>query len=279
MNINNIKCDTLTDLSLSAKGFDTATMKPVFIGEDKIEDKNHYAVWNNDRKKVSSIVSPQYELIQHSDVVSEVIESLQGLNLKGTARVSDGGDVVFIDITFNDAKLFVTKGEEFYQGIRIVNSYNKTTGIQVMPHLVRLACNNGMVMSVNFYKEFNVTHTSKLAKDFSQIIPVMLNTMVTNNDKFKQLVESCIGDSVEWDAMKTIIANLLKCEKHQESVLGIINENGKKEKYSRWDFYCAITSYATHSDRLSPTLQNFLQNKAQVVLQKPLSRMLVEVSR
>jgi hypothetical protein len=258
----------LSELQRQSLGFDTAVLKPVFVGEDKAEDKNHFAVWNEDKNKVSAIVSPEYELIQHKVVVSEVAEALRELGLKGDAKVSNGGDVVFIDISFPDAKLYVAKGEEFYTGIRLVNSYNKTTGIMVLPHLVRLACTNGMVVSCGWVKEFSVSHTSKLAKEFADIIPQMLKSMIEGNEKFKAMVNNCIGDTMEWQSLKIVVGALIKTDKHRDKIWDILMKS-QKEKYSRWDAYNSITSYCS-VEKLTPLVQNMLQTKAQKLLVTPL---------
>jgi hypothetical protein len=258
----------LSELQRTSLGFDQAVLKPVFVGDDKQEDKNHFAVWNEDKEKVSAIVSPEYELIQHRVVVSEVAEALKELGLKGDAIVSNGGDVVYIDITFPEAKLYVSKDDEFYAGIRIINSYNKTTGICVLPHLVRLACSNGMVVNVGWVKEFSVHHTSKLAKEFADIIPQMLKSMIDGNEKFKAMVNNCIGDTMEWQSLKLVVGALLKTDKHRDKVWDILMKT-QKEKYSRWEIYNAITNY-TSTTQLTPLVQNMLQNKAQTLLTTPL---------
>lgn len=262
----------LSELQRTSMGFDTAVLKPVFVGEDKKEDLNHFAIWNEDKEKVSAIVSPQYELIQHRVVVSEVAEALQELGLKGEAVVSNGGDVVFIDISFPEAKLYVAKGEEFYAGIRLVNSYNKTTGIMVLPHLKRLVCQNGMAMNVGWVKEFSVTHTSKLAKEFATIIPTMLKSMIDGNDKFKAMVNNCIADTMEWQSLKIVVGTLIKTDKHRDKIWDILMK-ANKETYSRWECYNAITNYCS-VEKLTPLVQNALQNKAQKILITPLAQLM-----
>lgn len=258
----------LSELQRTSLGFDQAVLKPVLIGEDKKEDLNHFAIWNEDKEKVSAIVSPQYELIQHKVVVSEVVEALKELGLKGDAIVNDGGDIVFIDISFPEAKLYVAKGEEFYAGIKIINSFNKQSGIQILPHLKRLVCQNGMTMNIGWVKEFSVSHTSKLAKEFATIIPTMLKSMIEGNDKFKALVNNCIADTMEWQSLKIVVGALIKTDKHRDKIWDILMK-ANKEKYSRWDAYNSITSYCS-VEKLTPLVQNALQNKAQILLTTPL---------
>lgn len=270
----------IAELKNLAMSFDTAEKRPVFVGADvnvtdgsnAVLDKDHFAVWNVDKKKVASVVSDQYNLIQHKTVVDEVVEAVSNLAIPAeVTKVNNCGNKVFIDINFTQAKLYVKQGEEFYTGIRIVNSYDKTTGIMVLPHLVRLACSNGMVANVGWVKEFCVAHSDKLAKDFASIIPKMIMSMADNSDKFTAMVNNCIGDSIEWALLDKIMNDLLaNRKKHYEAIKFRVKENCGDRLPTRWDVYNAFTSYATHGQQIKPTIENWLQNRAQKVLVTPL---------
>jgi hypothetical protein len=261
----------LAELKNTAMGFDRAEKREVWIqnGEhSKTLDENHFAVWNLDKQKVSSIVSNRYNLVQHAHVVNEVVEALGNLNIQADARVRNGGDKIFVDINFKDSKLYVQEGEEFFQGIRLVNSYDKTTGIMILPQLVRLACSNGMVVNVGWVKEFCVAHTSKLADDFAQIIPQMIQQMTEKSGKFKAMVNNCIGDSIEWELMDRILNGLVAGrKKHFEAIKEKLQEHSNP---TRWDLYNAFTNYATHGQQIKPTVESWLQSRAQKVLTTPL---------
>jgi len=263
----------MAELKNTALGFDRAERRAVWIqnGDAKIEDNKHFAVWNIDKQKVSSIVSDRYNLVQHKHVVDEVVEAIGNLNLDMDAIVRNGGDKIFVDISFKASKMYVQKGEEFFQGIRIVNSYDKTTGIMILPQLVRLACSNGMVVNVGWVKEFCVSHTSKLAEDFAQIIPKMIQQMTESSSKFKAMLNGCIGDSIEWEIMDRIM-NGLVCDRktHFEQIKLKLQEICGDKIPTRWDLYNAFTSYATHGKQIKPSIENWLQNRAQKVLVTPL---------
>ena len=164
------------------------------------------------------------------------------------------------------------KGEEFFVGIRVINSYNKQTGIVIAPRLVRLACTNGMVVDTVWTKSFVITHVSKLAENFANIIPEMIAEMVGHNDHFKALVEASIEDSVEWEVTQRIIQGLIKTEKHRDSILSILEELHQKN-YTRWDIYNAVTNYCSHVGQLTPMVERLLQNKAQELLTSTLKEL------
>ena len=265
---------TLAELQNTARGMDTAILKDVRVGEKTEPEKNFKAVWNENKEHVSAIVSGRYNLVQHAHVLNEVTDALRNLNLNARANVRTSGDVLICDVEFPDTRLNVAKGEEFVAGMRIINSYNKTTGIMVLPRLVRLICTNGMVVDIGWVKGFNVAHTSKLAEDFAQEIPPLLARMVAGNAKFKTYVEACIADSTEWQAAKIIVQTLIKTDKHSTAILDELRKAGKLDKPSRWDIYNAVTSYCTRGQQLSPAIETMLQNKAQQILVTPLADLL-----
>ena len=260
---------SLAELDNASKGMDVAVLKDVRVGENQTPEKNFHAVWNQDAEHVSAIVSDKYNLVQHQNVVSEVTEALRNLNIKATASVRTNGDVLVCDIDFPDMLIQVQKGEEFTTGMRVINSYNRTTGIMVLPRLTRLACSNGMV--VEFWaRGFNVHHSSKLAQDFAKEVPLLLKRMVGSDAKLRAYVESCLADSVEWATAKVIIKTLFKTDKHSDAILNLLHKEYFAEKPSRWNIYNAITAYCTRGQQLSPAMETSFQNKAQVVMTTPL---------
>lgn len=266
-----MKTMDMNELSQMTYQFDRAESRDVFVGDSRNAEKDYKAVFNIDKQKVACICSDGYNIVQHRHLVDSVREAIGNLNIKATATVRDDGNRIFVDINFPDSKLYVAKGEEFFSGIRLINSYNKTTGIMMLPHLVRLACSNGMVVDVNWVKSFNVSHTSKLAKEFEVSVAVMIKDMVEGNEKFKAMVNGCIGDSIEWEIMDSIINKLVDARsKHIEAIKSQLKVECNGKIPSRWNLYNSFTSYATHGQQLSPNINHWLQTKAQKVLVTPL---------
>jgi len=261
----------MNELSQKAFQFDRAESRDVFVGDNENAEKNYQAVYNIDKNEVACISSDRYNVVQHKHLVDSVREAISNLNIKATATVRNDGNRIFVDLSFPDSKLYVAKGEEFFSGIRIINSYDKTTGVMILPFLKRLICSNGMVVNVGWVKEFNVSHSNKLAKDFEVSVDQMIKSMVEKNDKFKAMVNNCIGDSIEWEIMDSIINKLVDARsKHIEAIKSKLKSNCKGTIPTRWDLYNAFTDYATHGQQLSPNIENWLQNKAQKVLITPL---------
>lgn len=256
----------LGELKNHALKFDRATfVEPLWGGENKdVELKGYRAVWNVDKKRTASIVSERYNIVQHQEVVDAVVTAVSNLNLKADCRVRDNGNSIFVDLTFADKPVNVKKGEEFFAGIRIINSYNKTTGIVVAPRMLRCICSNGMVVD-KIISGYNIMHTKKLTEDFQSIVERLVNKMVNSVDKFREIVEDCIGDSIEWEMLDKILKNLSGAEKHLKGIKGLLPENP-----TRWDVYNAFTEYATHGTQIKPNVEQRLQMTSQKLLTTPL---------
>lgn len=253
----------LAELKNRALGFDSAKERmPLRVGKDKLDGWK--AIWNIDRNKCATVVSKKYHLIQHKEVVQSVVDALFNLNLKAQARVQDNGNSIFVDLTFEQEKVKLQEGEEFFAGIRVINSYNKTTGIVIAPRWLRCVCSNGMVVD-KIIPGFSVKHTKKLTEDFESVVNKLLRKMINSTDELRKIVDECIGDSIEWELLDKILRKLSGAEKHFKEIRKKLPRNP-----TRWDVYNAFTEYATHGKQLKPTVEQRLQMESQKVLTTPL---------
>jgi len=254
----------LTELRNHAMRFDRAVEKKPLYFDNSKEIKGWKAIYNMDKKKVATLTSDRYNLVQHSKVVQSVVDAVMNLNINADARVRDGGNRVFVDLTFKDHKIPIKVGEEFMAGIRIINSYDKTTGIIVAPRYLRMVCSNGMVVN-RIISGYAVKHSKKMTKDFESTVARLLKKMIEQEETLRNLVEDCIADSIEWELMERILVSLANSKKHIDKIRELLPENP-----TRWSLYNAFTEYATHDAQLRPNVEQMLQGKAQKILVTPL---------
>ena len=209
------------------ENLDVAESRKVLIpstsGEKLVEADRYQAVWNLSRNSLGCIASKDYHIIQHKEVVVSLFNAIKGLNIKYDFNMKAQGHRVFLDISFPDTKLLVqtkglVKGEEFIGGIRLINSYDKTTGLLILPRLCRVACANGMIVD-SFIKGYSIRHNQKLIESFSSVIEIALADMVNSCDKLQAVVNDCIGDSTEWEYVEIILKNLIHHKKHFLQIL------------------------------------------------------------
>lgn len=264
-----IKQDVVQE-NLEVNNLDLAEARKVYVMDEEggyIQAKEHKGIWNVTKDMLGCIASKTYNIIQHRDVMRTVLNAMRNLNLNYCVDVKVDGHRIFVDVEFPDAKIGLKEvGEEFISGLRLINSYDKTTGLLILPRIKRLVCSNGMVVN-RFVSGCAIRHNQKLAEDFEGVIEKTLKNVINSSEVLKNLVNASIADSVEWQYVELVLKNLIKREKHIKEILDRLE---KKETVTRWDLYNAITDYATHGEQLKPTIENWLQNKSQVLLEKPL---------
>lgn len=260
-------------------GLDVASERKVFVGTDGgnyLPTSDYKAIWNMSRNELGCIASSGYNIIQHKEVVQSLFEAMNGLNLKFTHKLNAQEHRIFLDIDFPETKLNIQIGEEFVCGLRMINSYDKTTGLMILPWMRRKVCANGM-MATTLVSGFSIRHNQKLVESFSQIVENALHSMINSSDKLKAVINGCMADSIEWNFAKELMHRLIGREKHVEAILSILKQNVKELNPTRWDFYNALTQYATHGAQLKPTIEMWLQNKALKVMETPFLKLGTEL--
>lgn len=255
---------------------------PSTYGDTLIEADNYQAIWNLSKNSLGCIASKEYNIIQHREVVKSLFEAINGLNIKFDYNLRTQGHRIFLDVSFPDTKLLVqtkglVKGEEFIGGIRLCNSYDKTVGLLILPRITRCVCSNGMMVN-NFVGGYSIRHNQKLVEDFAGLIEKALAGMINSCDTLKAVINNCIEDSIEWELALLVLENLISYKKHREAIYEILKTNLKlnNNKIDRWQIYNAVTQYCSHSQQLKPSVEMFLQNKAQKLLVTPLEKLAVE---
>jgi hypothetical protein len=265
------------------ENLDVAESRKVLIpsssGDNLIEAENYQAIYNLSQNSLGCIASKGYNIIQHREVVSSLFEAIDNLNIPYEKKMRTQGHRVFLDIIFPDTKILVkakglVQGEEFVGGIRLINSYDKTTGLLILPRIERVACANGMIVS-HFIAGYSIRHNQTLVKDFQIVIEKAINGLVNSSSVLQAILNECIADSIEWKYCELIFKNLIKYKKHSEGILEILKQN-KKDVITRWDIYNSITAYCSHNAQLKPSIEAHLQNKAQYLLKTKLEVLAVE---
>jgi len=293
-----IKCTTIHEVKEQAEHLDVASMVPVFIEDNGVTKpvKKFVGVYNNTQGEFCNIVSPTYKLVQHKDYIINFANALDRLNIKYDMEIKPQGDKVYVDVSFSEkTHKFEKLNEEFITGIRLVNSYDKSTGIGIMPRYTRLACTNGMIMTRSEMK-FNVSHRSKMLEEVEGFIETRLNTIINSSDELRNFVSVSMKDSIEWLTVTKIMEKLIVQLKHREEILkrldisvvvnkpknkkkqiSYVMENKLKKKITRWDLYNAITHYLTHGEQITPHIEMVHQKHAEKVLMTPLKVLAIEV--
>lgn len=290
-------CDTIEDIKTATEQLDRASLVPLKIDDGGVvkDVENFKGIYNISQGKFCTAVIPYYNLIQHKQYFDNFADALNKLGINFSMVIQQQGNRAFADIEFKERNLkFEKLNEEFTTGIRLINSYNKSTGICVMPKFTRLACTNGMIVT-RMAKVLSIKHHSKLVADIQGFIEKRINHIISHNEDLKMWVSESIKDSIEWKTTCGILAKLFKQIKHREEILkrlGIdiisiknkktkkkiisyvwTDKTKKKDKFTRWEIYNAVTHYLTHGEQITPHIENLFQKRAETILTTKLEKM------
>jgi len=286
---NTYEVKSLNDLNKLTGSLDEAQYKAIYYGEDKKIAENHVGIYNDRTETLAQIGSRNYAIIQHNDVLQALGETLKARNIDIMGRVDDFGDKVKFDLVFNNKGTPVRDGEKGIKlGIRVINSYDKSTSFRLEMFGFRMICQNGMSLgkALNNVKEicFHTGKNKNLAF-IRQLTNKFIDTVIDSSDILQSYVNSSIEDSLLWKKVAKIVELLLDSKKHREKVLDLLNistieiEDTKtkkikfqyilkkegKQKITRWSLYNALTSYVTHN-KIGFTTETNIQDKAQKIL-------------
>ena len=289
------KCATLEEVKQATSNLDVASIVPLHVNDNGVmkEILNFKGIYNNSTGELCSVASKNYNLVQHKEYIDSFADAINRLNLNFTMVIKPAYNKVFADISFPDkTHKFDKLNEEFMTGIRLVNSYNKSTGLAIMPRLTRLACANGMILSRN-ETSFNIKHTSKMVAEIQTFVEKRVSLIINKYDELQGWVSACMKDSIEWDLLCKIseklfvqvnhreevlknldISIIQKKEKKKAKIISYVNEKKKRKKINRWDFYNAITKYITHGQQITPFLESYYQQRAEKVLMTPMAKLI-----
>lgn len=291
------ECNNLKEVEQATRNLDIAKIVPLKMDDGGVlkDVTNYQGVYNVSQGRFCTAVIPQYNLVQHREYFDGFAQAMDRLGMQFKMVVTQIGNRAIADIEFPDRNIKLTQlGEEFTTGIRLMNSYDKSTGLFVIPKFKRLACLNGMVVTSS-EKTLSIKHHAKIAKEIEGFIEARLNLIIDKHDDLKGWVSGCMKDSIEWKITCKIIEKLFQQIKHREEILKrlglsvvevtdkktnkksvsyVWNDNTeKKEKFTRWEIYNAITHYLTHGEQITPHIESLFQRRAEKVLITPLAKL------
>jgi len=290
-------CNNANEVDSATDNLDKAQIYPlkIDVGGSVRDVDNYVGVYNVSKGAFCAAVIPQYNLVQHKEYFNGFATALNRLNIPFVMTIKQSGNRAFADIEFTGRNLKFDKlNEEFTTGIRLINSYDKSTGLYVMPRFTRLACTNGMIIT-RHEGTVSIKHHSKMVKEIESFIEKKLNQIINQSSDLQMWVSSSMKDSIEWDICCRIIEKLFSQIKHREQILkrlGISivqvtdkkskkksisyvwdDPKQKKAKFTRWELYNAITHYLTHGEQITPHIENLFHRQAEKLLNTPLKEM------
>jgi len=296
---DDISYKTLPEIYAATERLDKVKLVPLMYDDGGVTktSNNLRGVFNISQGKLCAAVAPFYNLVSYKQYIDSFADSLDRLGIPFSMKIAQTPSKCICDINFEGRNLkFENLNEEFGTGIRLVNSYNKSTGLHIMPRFTRLACTNGMIVT-RTVETFSIKHSSKMAQEIENIIEKKIAEIISSSKDLQEWVSSSMADSIEWKNICAIIEKLFNQPKHREKILeklGIsmiqVKKKSRKnkvskteysyvmekegvEKITRWQLYNCITEYLTHGEQITPFLESVMQKQAEKLLYTKLEKM------
>lgn len=268
--MNYVKVPVMNVQDFGQATFDKAAPAELFYGsrENPVPIKEWKGIYNMDKRKIATVASEDYQIIQHKDVQDAVTQTLSRLNLDVKGVVRNFGDSFRADLVFQNAGVEVTDDASGIQiGIRVVNSYNKATSFRLEMFGFRRVCQNGMTFGAkSFGIVENTIHYGEREKNLAEIGRItegFIHKVINSSATMQAYVNLMIGDSMEYTTCIKIVRALVKAEKHQEELIKRLTD-----AKTRWELYNAVTNYATHGEQLTPHVQTYLEGVSRRIMEK-----------
>jgi len=247
--------------------------------------KKRFGIKNERTGEIADFASPVYSVLQHSDAVNMVLDSLQEHGIEARGFMNEWNNGVAVEV-FLDNVLLPTEGNEFVahslripdgkdgiqMGIRFVNSYDKSSGFRGYGFGWRLVCSNGMFLrSVLPEMQFSIRHTGQVVSKVSDKIYGAVRRLVMNRGALIAVIVDAQKEKVSFNTEKEMVLALsgyVGSERRAEVILDNRAAHDVGLETTRWSLYNLLTDYATHTE-LSVSMYDRIQNGAERILTSP----------
>jgi len=279
-------------------GIPKAVERPIGIRVGNVwKEINHLRAICSESGYLYSIVSKNYRLVQHEDVVKVVDEALNEMGVKPLARQISYGRMY--SKLFYKILLFqeVVKEDNVGFGIMVTNSYDKDLGINVLGYGMNFTCLNQMVFGREILKVVIRHLKTSVGADLSKVkdlVTSVVDSLQNVADLIKTLAEGKISmldvfaildglklsktaeaKVIQLIRQKTGIGdfelqyNKYKIAKKKKENLEKLKEKLKDVQMEKWDTYNVFTEYVTHHLRSRDYTKKFeMLNKVSAMLLK-----------
>jgi hypothetical protein len=231
-------------------------LEPIFSVGNEIPNKK--AVIRCDTKMPLGIVSSQYQLLKHSDVIESFRSALSDQEHTEKIQLAKNGAQMFTTYKLSAVQYEVQKGDMVALQFVVKNSYDGTNALQIMLGAFRLVCTNGMVIGKQFFSysqkhigtgdgvvngETIRTKVGSLVKQFEQVVPKLQEMSRYQMVQADDILFSPDLFDNNWEGMK-LPAYIVR-----EAQLVYRQDND----HTLWGYYNAFTKVITHNDKkMSP---------------------------
>jgi len=201
-----------------------------------------------------AIVSDEYKLTKHEEVLDEVLTALKELPEYGEPDIKpkmiNGGAKMIVEITFPEVDFEIRPGDKINPKAIIRNSYDLQWKLSMEYGARQLVCSNGLIA---YRKKGGSSMLHRQNLSLLEITKALSEGMAEYSEQ--------VGIWKEWaqkqlDSAETekILEALPFGEKYNEKILSLpqtstgltIQEMLEKDELTKWDMYSVVTQFLTH---------------------------------
>jgi len=252
---------------------------------------DNYKAIVDENGRVYAVVSKNYKLVRHKEVVDATNKVLKEFNIEPiytTIDLSFDKAVMFYKVLIDEIKI---RNETIQFGLMTTNSYDLSIGINVLGFGMNMECMNEMVLGreiLRVKKRHLESSVGLELEKFKKAVEEILDKLL----QIRDIIEASMDKKVSFSEVLDLVLGLNLSLKNTRKVLRLIQKytnyntdeiaraiSEKKDKEelvkklgempigTRWQVYNALTDFLTHHLRtkdLSKKLEMF--NKAAKIL-------------
>lgn len=149
-------------MEISGLNWTVSKTSSVYAGDAQSDDYN--AIIRDDNNTILSIQSPDYQVIQNSEVFDMAYNL--GANIKVESALSINGGRRLVVLCNTGTMDGASSNDTIEKYMAFINSHDGTLAHSVMPTSIRIVCQNtlSMAMASGYKKAFRITHTGDIKK-------------------------------------------------------------------------------------------------------------------
>lgn len=271
---------------------DSKTITQAAIGEFSVPDlrldTDRKAVVNMHLNKTAQVASAKYQIVDHADVIAALCDLLRRremTDVQGYVIISHGGNKIKVRLIIKH-KTFDEPGlpNNIMFGAEVGNSYDSSMAVVMRCFFMRVSCFNQFVVR-NIIPEttFSRPHTASdrimmldyVTRDLEYAFEKLDDAGLT----FKGYMEQAIRDEIiiqSPEQLDVLMKDIFKVDQHAEGIAALAKKaarvhpiDPKLHILTKWELLNAATAYASHTESLSPQVQDSIFYRAETKIFKP----------
>jgi hypothetical protein len=277
MNEEGVTHESRMELMRSPEEVPLFSLVPV-RGPDGEILESYRGVQRLDNHRVVSVVSDRYGLVGHRDValavhaIGEALDKpeagLQGTEINArltreSIKLYAGGRRMEVKLVIG-RKFKLDSGNEFYPGVRVVNSMDSFCALKMSVFAVRLACVNQLHAAIGNVMEFRELHLAS-GDDLLGQLQRATHEVLDRFDDALSIYAEAQNDYIPVAEFVPALESAGVPRRHVNRMAEFLPEYFGSTLWgtiSRWDAYSVATQVLTHEVRVNPDRERMLERAA-----------------